>query len=154
MSEWFKEHAWKAWSFRKGDIAWMSPAFIETTRAPHISIGASLRNRIVAAAVYVNYKLFSFRRAAHYFFIRRLTAFRAAGDIFRRRVPLPSTPPFEPVVAAPRSPGIVGPPVRTSRRLGNIFTKSASSDCSSFQRTTAPRLARSRIEKEGFVIVN
>src|SRR3989442_10352369 len=106
MSEWLNEHAWKAWPFRKGDIAWMSPAFIETTRAPNVLIGASLRNRIVAAAVNVNHTPFSFRRAAQYFFIRRLTAFRAAGDIFRPRVPLLSTPPFEPVVAAPRSPGI------------------------------------------------
>jgi hypothetical protein len=87
--------------------------------------------------------------------MRRLMALRAAGDILRVRVVRPLTPSIEAIVAGRCSSRMVSAAsLRKFRRSGNALTNSDSSDCSSFQRTIAPRLASSRMEEECFGIVN
>jgi hypothetical protein len=76
----------------------------------------------------------AFRRAAQYFFMRRLTALRAAADIgFRERVRICAGG------AACHAAGVLW------RSAGNVFKRDAMSARNSWTRWAAPRLARSSI---------
>ena len=90
----------------------------------------------------------AFRRAAQYFFIRALTAFFCAADIFER-LRLGSR-----ASATPRADFAM---VRRAAfeivaRSGKVFSKAAASVWSSFQRASAPRRAHLRMSVECFAI--
>jgi hypothetical protein len=101
-----------------------------------------------------SYADFALRRAAQYFFIRRLTARRAAGDIFRRRCVWVSMVSPDIFIERPALRAlVVATALRPPPRSGNARRRPASSAWSSFQRASAPRRARARIDDECFGIV-
>jgi hypothetical protein len=91
---------------------------------------------------------FDLRRSAQYFFIRALTAFFCAADIFERlrlgsRVSATARADFAMVRRAV---------LETVARSGNAFSKAAASVWSSFHRASAPRRAQVRMSSECFAI--
>ena len=119
-----------------------------TTMSKSCSSGSASRAFRTAVNVHA---FLAFRFAAQYFFIRTLTAFRAAADIPRRR----RTSFF--AASRPESFAIMNESGSSSlsnesRRCGNNSTSSLTSCFKSSRRASAPRLASAKILDECFAI--
>src|SRR5438552_2234911 len=95
---------------------------------------------------------FTLLRSAQYFFIRALTAFFCAADIFER---LRLRGAGSRASATPRADlaTVCCAPFDSVARWGNAFTIDASSAWSSCQRASAPRRAQVRMSVECLAII-
>ena len=119
-----------------------------TTMSKSCSSGSASRAFRTAVNVHA---FLAFRFAAQYFFIRTLTAFRAAADIPRRRrfsFFAASRPESFAMMNESGSSSLSN----ESRRCGNNSTSSLTSCFKSSRRASAPRLASAKILDECFAI--